>query len=211
LTDQIQKQDPNECPYAQVDYTVSPELEGQLETLHAEDWKPTSQEHDDQQARHELNEESVEKFRLFDDEERANRTNEAARYVNEWTLKELYQRLKSFPCLYPEFRDAGDPGKLGLFVRIRGQESRLFDKNLDKGLKYICFVQYPRMPEWSIFRTDDYGLEQEKYRGWRTIELRLILEGAITEEEGQNLFGSPTLGIVSEPFRKELWKFRNRK
>lgn len=78
--------------------------------------------------------------------------------------------------------------------------------------KYVCAVQLGYMPEFSVMNFDAHGLPQaEKYRGWRTVLLRLITMGFIPEESAHRTFGEPALGPASRRYREQLWRYRNRK
>lgn len=53
-----------------------------------------------------------------------------------------------------------------------------------------CWVQQGFMPELSIMDFDDHGVPlAEKYRGWRTVLLQLILKEFLTETDANDIFG----------------------
>lgn len=69
-----------------------------------------------------------------------------------------------------------------------------------------CWVQSGFVPELSIMRFDDHGVPTtEKYRGWRTCLLQLILKSAITEKDAVEFFGKPP---VTEEFDRYNWTLR---
>jgi len=75
--------------------------------------------------------------------------------------------------------------------------------------QYVTYLQYPVGPEWSVMRFDEFDVPRsEKYRGWRTALLRLIQEGALTEEEVDRAFGPVSMGDVSELYREQLEDLR---
>lgn len=77
--------------------------------------------------------------------------------------------------------------------------------------QYVCGVQVGFMHEYSSFHFDKRGLPlNEKWRGWRTVLLRLIQLGHITEEQERQVFGEAT-GVASRRHREQLFCFRNRK
>jgi hypothetical protein len=51
----------------------------------------------------------------------------------------------------------------------------------------------------------------ERYRGWRTTLLHLIIANVITEEEADRAFGKPATGEVSEHYREVLQNNRARR
>lgn len=76
---------------------------------------------------------------------------------------------------------------------------------------YVCGVQASIMNEYSVIYLDAHGLPlNEKKRGWRTVLLRLIVGGFITEEDADRVFGEPTSGPISRRHREQLYWFRNR-
>ena len=75
--------------------------------------------------------------------------------------------------------------------------------------KYITYLQWPRGPEWSLVRFNQYDVPVgERYRGWRTAMLKLIMEGVLTEEEVDRAFGPVSEGEVSELYRQQLKDWR---
>lgn len=78
-------------------------------------------------------------------------------------------------------------------------------------VKHITTLQYPFGPEYSIMNFNKLNVPtQEKYRGWRTALLALIVKDVITEEEALRAFG-PAIGPAAEFYNSELFKFRNRR
>jgi hypothetical protein len=72
-----------------------------------------------------------------------------------------------------------------------------------------CWVQYGWMPEYSIMRFDDHGVPlDEKFRGWRTPLLQLILKGVLGENDVDRVFGKAS-GPASERYLRTLWGVRN--
>lgn len=88
-------------------------------------------------------------------------------------------------------------GRVGVTAVIKGQPTT------------VTTLQYPYGPEYSIMRFDQYNVPtNEKYRGWRTALLSLILRGVLTEEEAEKAFG-PALGPASEFYREQLFHHRS--
>lgn len=72
----------------------------------------------------------------------------------------------------------------------------------------LTSLQDPYGPEWSIMRFNDRGVAtREKYRGWRTSLLVLIVAGILTEEEVDNAFG-PATGEAGAWYRAQLQVWR---
>jgi hypothetical protein len=78
-------------------------------------------------------------------------------------------------------------------------------------MKTVTSLQDPLGPEWSVMRFNEYNVPTaEKYRGWRTALLALIIAGVLTEEQAHEAFGRPH-GIASEFYRQQLYLHRARK
>jgi hypothetical protein len=73
----------------------------------------------------------------------------------------------------------------------------------------VCFVQLGFAPELSIMNFDEHGVPlAEKYRGWRTVLLRLILTSTITEELADKIFGVPKQTPAFNRYNEMLYQFR---
>jgi len=83
-------------------------------------------------------------------------------------------------------------GRIGVNAWVRGE------------VRTITTLQYPYGPEWSVMRFNDYNVPtNEKYRGWRTALLALIIADAITEDEAERAFGKVS-GEASIFYRQQL-------
>lgn len=73
-----------------------------------------------------------------------------------------------------------------------------------------CWVQRGWMPEYTIMGFDDHGVPlAEKYRGWRTVLLQLILKGIVTVEVAHKVFGEANLPC-SDRYNSILHSWKNR-
>ncbi len=76
-------------------------------------------------------------------------------------------------------------------------------------MKSICQIQPGIMSEYSVLRVDIHDMPlNEKYRGWRTVLLRAIAAGTITERQAHEEFGESS-GIAGRRYRQQLWAMRN--
>ena len=81
---------------------------------------------------------------------------------------------------------------------------------LSKEAEVGCWVQFGFMPELSVMRFDDHGIPTtEKYRGWRTALLQLILKGRISREKAEEVFGKPPTTPAFHRYNRTLQAFRN--
>jgi hypothetical protein len=184
------------------------------------DWHPQwgekpesdSRAEDAAAALHELNTAAVKRFlpsdRMLDEKERVRNIMHVDVFCKK--LKNILGPGRihiNIPPSIPNF----DNNKLrGLFIRIRGMDNFTFHEDLTPGWKKICAIQGPYMPEWGILLVDDHGgVRGWKYIGWRgQVLLRLILAGAITEEEAHKEFGAPQGVEVDREYFKILRQWR---
>jgi hypothetical protein len=96
------------------------------------------------------------------------------------------------------FRDGNVQGDVSVCA-VRGNE-----------LRYICYFTRGRMPEFEIVITNEQELPVSQKRGWRTVLLRLIKAGLLTEEQARKHFGIPS-GGPAKWYLEELQAMRHEK
>jgi len=73
-----------------------------------------------------------------------------------------------------------------------------------------CWCQEGFAPELSVMRFDSHGIPtMEKFRGWRTSLLQLILKGIISEKKAIEVFGIPSTTPAFSRYNRTLQHFRN--
>jgi hypothetical protein len=83
------------------------------------------------------------------------------------------------------------------------------NRNGRRTAQYITYLQYPKGPEWSLMKFDDFDVPTyERYRGWRTALLRMIQEEVVTEDEVDRAFGAVQENAASELYLQQLAEFR---
>jgi hypothetical protein len=88
-------------------------------------------------------------------------------------------------------------GRVGVTAWVKDREGK-------REVKTVTTLQDPCGPEYSIMRFNEYNVPtNEKYRGWRTALLTLILTGVVTEEEAERSFG-PAIGEAACFYREQL-------
>jgi hypothetical protein len=94
-----------------------------------------------------------------------------------------------------------------------GVSAWIVDK--DTGLRtrrQVTTLQFPYGPEWSLLYFDQYDVPiTEKFRGWRTAMLHMILANVVTEDEVNRAFGPVPLHFVSLYYRQQLQTHRQRR
>ena len=114
---------------------------------------------------------------------------------------ELITKLRNECHLKVFYRDHPHPDKLVLLHTTAD------------GLKkpeMACWVQNGYMPEYTVMGFDYHGVPlAEKYRGWRTVLLQLILKGILTIELAHKVFGEANLPCA-ERYNSILHGWRNR-
>lgn len=73
-----------------------------------------------------------------------------------------------------------------------------------------CWCQLGYAPELSVMRFDEHGVPlAEKYRGWRTCLLQLILKGIIKQKKAEEVFGVAPVTPAFHRYNATLQQFRN--
>jgi hypothetical protein len=97
-------------------------------------------------------------------------------------------------------------GRIGITAWVKDEVSEALS------LRTVTTLQDSGSPEWSVMRFNVYNVPtNEKYRGWRTALLHLIIANVITEEEADRAFGKPILNAASEFYRQQLQLNRQRR
>lgn len=126
-------------------------------------------------------------------------TNEVARKVNPIGSRDfiLTLRKNGVRCFTI---DNGMPQTVGLWAM----------RPNDPNPRYICYIQIPAMYEWSLLRLDEHNLPAgERFRGYRTVIVQLIVKQILTEKKAHQIFGKPTESINGRRYRETLFNFRN--
>jgi hypothetical protein len=96
-------------------------------------------------------------------------------------------------------------------IRGRVGVSAWVYENGQKIRRCVTSLQDGCGPEWSVMRFKEYDVPvNEKYRGWRTAMLQLILAGVLTEDEVNRAFGPVVDNDASWFYRQSLEAFRRR-
>lgn len=94
-----------------------------------------------------------------------------------------------------------------------GVSAWVWDKSLKQRVRrQVTTLQYPCGPEWSLLHFDEFDVPiAEKYRGWRTALLHLLIADVLTEDEVNLAFGPVPLHCVSLYYRQQLYTHRQRR
>lgn len=96
--------------------------------------------------------------------------------------------------------------RIGIFGWVKDTKTET------RRVKLVTYLQYPCGPEWSLMYFDEWNVPtSERYRGWRTALLQMILKEVITEEEVDRAFGPVVLNPASEFYREQLQSYRARR
>lgn len=158
--------------------------------------KPPSEEVEFALEQKEISDESVEGYKF---EGQDILLDEKSRLVNGISVKDFMLKLLKIRKFF--LTDSNFPGMLGLWV---GQEFN------EENSKFVCAIQQPTMPEWSVIRLDAHNLPVNfRYKGWRTVLVQLVREHIITEDQAHQLFGLPENNSNSKLYRQQLYQIRN--
>lgn len=182
--------------YMQDTEVLSPELQVQVDEYATRHHDSTSNQNKEELARWREGNEAVSKeYQWVHPDEYAN---EGERVGIKMHSSDFIKRLQStgLKCWY---RAHPQPRKITLVIHLPGEEP-----------KVGCWAQFGFMPELSIMRFDDHGIPlDEKYRGWRTCLLQLILHSAISEKVANEIFGKPKTTPAFHRYNMTLQSFRN--
>ena len=109
------------------------------------------------------------------------------------------------PCLY--VMPGRIKGHLAIFRTFPGPQSRLDGRDFE----YLFYCEEGIAPEFSTYEFDrvtDVPIRETK-RGWRTVLLRLIKAGLLSEDVCNKVFGRPE-GMPANRWHSELKKYRSR-
>lgn len=108
------------------------------------------------------------------------------------------------PNLY--ITDGRIAGDLAVF-RTYGQPQPRLD---GRDFEYLFYIPTGLLPEYSLYEFNERDIPvREKQRGWRTVLLRLIKSGLLTEETCNRVFGEAH-GEAATVYLRHLHNFRNR-
>lgn len=104
---------------------------------------------------------------------------------------------------------------LHVFYRVHPHADKLTlvftDKYNNAKPEIGCWVQKGWMPEYTVMGFDEHNVPlAEKYRGWRTVLLQLILKGVLKESVAHKVFGK-AVAPCSTRYNTYLYGLRNRK
>jgi hypothetical protein len=82
----------------------------------------------------------------------------------------------------------------------------------ERVVKCLTSLQWDCGPEWSLMYFDAMDVPiRERYRGWRTALLALIINDVLTEDEVERAFGPVTANEAGELYLESLKAYRQRK
>ncbi len=91
-----------------------------------------------------------------------------------------------------------------------GNDVSLFQVIADE-ITYLVWTHQGDLPEYSIVIVNEHNRPVREKRGWRTVLLRLIKAGVISEEQALKQFGQPTNGEAARFYLQELAWHKNQR
>ena len=187
----------------------SPELQSEIaEYSHKHHGKTSSQNVEELCRQKELTRNSVKEYKFYRQDELTTEEGKKGRVMH------CLEFLKILEKVRPAYMSANiRKGLTGLAVYHPVDESDAETGQMKRvDWHYVCAVQVGFMWEYSVLHVDPRtGLPlNEKWRGWRTVLLRLIQQGHLTEQQALELFG-PALGAPARRYNEQLYYWRNRK
>lgn len=159
------------------------------------DAAPSSQTKDEMARLKQASDEAAREYQWLSPEEYRNEGDRIGRIMHNVVFLNLLQKA-GVKCWY---RNHPQAGKITLIVQ-----------KLELPAEVGCWCQAGFAPELSIMRFDEHGVPTtEKYRGWRTPLLQLILKGFITEKKAVEVFGKVPVTPAFARYNATLQAFRN--
>ena len=191
----LDKRAPWETYHQSLDEKLTPTLQAEIEEYSKKRHYKTSEQNEEELARwREENKYLSKQYQFLTPEEYENEGARIGRILHSSTVISMLQKL-GLQCWY---KTHPQKDKLTILI-LKGTK-----------LEVGCWITNGYMPEYSIIRFDDHGVPlNEKYRGWRTVLLQLILKGYIPERETHRLFRKAS-GIASTRYNSTLFDVRNR-
>lgn len=184
---------------SEFDQRLDPQLAAEVEEYSKRKHERTSNQAKEELHRQkEINDEVSKQYQFLHPSEYADEGPRVGKIMHSSELINTLRNKCKVNCWY---RDHPQPKKLTLLVQPS------FFATLPPSVG--CWVQAGYMPEYSIVRFDQYGVPlDEKYRGWRTVLLQLIIKGIITEGTANTIFGK-AYGPASSRYLSTLKSLRN--
>jgi hypothetical protein len=162
----------------------------------------STSEHTARLRENNLNSEAVKRQRWEGQDELKDDRSRVGRPMRHTDFLSVVQKL--VPNLY--ITDGRIQGHLAVFRTYPGPQSHLDGRDFC----YLFFMETGVLNEFSSYQFDpitDVPIKESK-RGWRTILLRLIKAGLLTEDTCNKVFGRPE-GLPANRWHAELQKYRN--
>jgi hypothetical protein len=157
--------------------------------------KPSSQTLDELARLKEASNEQIKEYQWLTPEEYKNEGDRVGKIKHAVVFLNQLQKA-GVKCWY---RSHPQPGKVTLVCQRM---------NLDPEVG--CWCQLGFAPELSVMRFDDHGVPlAEKYRGWRTCLLQLILKGFISQQKAEEVFGRAPTTPAFHRYNLTLQCYRN--
>lgn len=165
--------------------------------------KLSTAEHTARLREQNLNAEAVKKQRWADQEELKDDVSRIGRPMQSADFLNVVKKL--VPSLY--VTEGRIVGHLALF-RTYGQPQPRLD---NRDFEYLMYCPTGMLPEFSMYEFDRVQNIpiRESQRGWRTVLLRLIKAGLVTEAVCDKVFGKPE-GPSAGRWNRELYNQRNK-
>jgi hypothetical protein len=178
----------------------TPELDAAIEQYAQNYHDNSSNQNKEELARwKEMNDASMGEYRWCTAEEYADIESRLGRIMHSSEFISILRNKLHVRCWYREHPHAD---KITLLVQ-RGE-----------GMippEVACWVKNGYMPEYTVMGFDEHGVPvAERYRGWRTCLLQMIIKGIVTEEKAHKVFG-PAERCCAERYNSILYGCRNTK
>lgn len=148
------------------------------------------------QMKYEDTDRMLDRYRLYDHENLKNKTARTGKVMH-W--KDLVRYvIKQNPLIWAETSN-NDENVMGFYREFKGEKQYLNASFEKIGL-----------PEWSYALVDNADLPYKEVRGWKTVLLRLLAIGALTETQVDNIAKKYGTEDSDQNYRWRQFKFKMR-
>jgi hypothetical protein len=212
---------------------ITPEMQAAYDSIPVMDASPTDQDVEIMLQEYEKNYHASASQRWPGQERWQGKENEEMRLVRIMHPHQVFARLRKagidariespYEYIYvpdgktgkivPRRRETST-GRLWLHDEVKGGRCGIsawvYDwRTGERRRKMVTSLQYPYGPEWSIMRFNEYNVPtNERYRGWRTAMLALMIDRVLSEDEVNRAFGPVILNRASELYRQTIQHHR---
>lgn len=178
---------------------LSPELQEQIKRYEERRHHKLSQEAEEELARQkELSDATSNPYRWVTKEEYEYVEPRIGKIIHSTVFLNMLRKECGLDCWY-----AAHP--------LKGRLKLIVNRHDGNPPKFACWLQEGFQIEYSLMKFDEHNVPlDEKRRGWRTCLMQILLQGILSEETIERVFGKAT-GPASKKYNSLFYEVRNKR